>query len=42
MLEDSTTKGARVRLVFFIDPHAMERAENEGRAVELSEVVHGA
>jgi two-component system nitrogen regulation sensor histidine kinase NtrY len=42
MLEDGTTKGARVRLVFLVDPHAMERADDGGLAMELSEVVHGA
>ena len=42
MLEDGSISGARVRLVFSVDPRAMERAENGGRAMELSEVVHGA
>jgi hypothetical protein len=31
-----------VRLVFLVDPHAMERADDGGLAMELSEVVHGA
>jgi two-component system, NtrC family, nitrogen regulation sensor histidine kinase NtrY len=42
MLEDGSTNGARVRLVFAVDPHATERAEDGGRAMELGEVVHGA
>ncbi len=42
MLEDGIIGGARVRLVFSVDPRAMERVENGGRTMELSEVVHGA